>query len=82
MKQNNKNIKRNRKQHRFINTPFGEIKLVGKFDNHTKEHYCEMYIGDNWDNCIGEVICNISDEEDVILIQIEKFFNLITHYVE
>lgn len=72
MKPNNKDIKRNRKQHRFIDTSFGEIKLVGKFDNITQEYYCEMYIGDNWDDFIGEIDCNILDEEDVILLQIEE----------
>ena len=59
-------------KHRFINTSFGEVMLVGGFDYTTQEHFCEMYIGDNWDDFIGEISCSINDSEEDIIQQVEE----------
>ena len=59
-------------KHRFINTSFGEVKLVGGFNYSTQEHFCEVYIGDNFDQYVCEIDCNILDDEENILQQIEE----------
>ena len=59
-------------KHRIIDTSFGEVKLVGGFNYSTQEHFCEMYIGDNFDNYVGDIDCNILDDEENILQQIEE----------
>lgn len=61
-----------RNEHRIIETSFGEVMLIGGFNYSTQEHFCEMYIGDNFDNCIGEINCSLNDSEENILEQIEE----------
>ena len=57
---------------RMVNTSFGEVKLVSGFNYSTQEHFCEMYIGDNYDDFVGEIDCNILDDEKHIIEQIEE----------
>ena len=59
-----------REQHRIIDTSFGEVCLKPKEEN--GEKYCEMYIGDNYDEYVGNVDCDINDEDEIILQQIEE----------
>ena len=51
-------------KHRIINTSFGEVKLVGGFNYSTQEHFCEVYIGDNFDQYVCEIDCNILDDKE------------------
>ena len=57
---------------RMVNTSFGEVKLVSGFNYSTQEHFCGMYIGDNYDDFVGEIDCNILDDEKHIIEQIEE----------
>lgn len=64
----------NNKQVRMINTSLGEVMLKQCFDVDTQESFCDMYIGDNYDEYVGEIECSIYDDEETILQQIEEYF--------
>ena len=49
-----------RRQHIIIDTEYGEVMLIQADD------YCEAYIGDNYDDYVGDVDCKISDSETYI----------------
>lgn len=57
---------------RIIDTTFGEVQLRQCYDCDTNCSWCEMYIGDNYDDYIGDIDCNICDDEENILEQIEE----------
>lgn len=50
---------------RIFDSQYGEVKLVEKFDCNTNEEFLEVYIGDNYDEYVGEVFVDIeaSDAE-------------------
>lgn len=59
----------NRRQHLILDTEYGEVMLVQNGD------YCEAYIGDNYDDYVGDVDCNLSDSETVIRRKISELFS-------
>lgn len=42
------------------------------FDVDTQETFCDAYIGDNYDDYIGEAHCTLDDDEEYILEQVEN----------
>ena len=58
-----------RRQHRIIDTDYGEVMLIQVDD------YCEAYIGDNYDDYIGDVDCKVSDSETYIKKKISELFS-------
>lgn len=61
--------------HRIVRTSFGEVMLYGGFDYATQTPFCDMYIGDNFDEFVGSVDCSIYDTEENILAQVEEALN-------
>lgn len=59
-------------KHRIIDTTFGEVMLYGGFDYATQEPFCDMYIGDNYDDYVGSISCSLEDDDNTILEQIEE----------
>lgn len=62
-----------KKVHRILDTSFGEIMLKPKTDN--GEEMLEIYIGDNYDDFVGEISASIDDDEDDLLDQIDELLN-------
>ena len=62
-----------KKVHRILDTSFGEVMLKPKTDN--GEEMLEVYIGDNYDDFVGEISASIDDDEDDLLDQIEELLN-------
>lgn len=62
-----------KKVHRMLDTSFGEVMLKPKTDN--GEEMLEVYIGDNYDDFVGEISASIDDDEDDLLDQIEELLN-------
>lgn len=61
-------------KHRIINTSIGDV-MLKECVSITGEKYCDMYIGDNYDDYIGTISCTIDDDDNVIYEQIdEKLF--------
>ena len=59
-----------KKVHRMLDTSFGEVMLKPKTDN--GEEMLEIYIGDNYDDFVGEISASIDDDEDDLLDQIDE----------
>lgn len=62
-----------KKVHRMLDTSFGEVMLKPKTDN--GEEMLEIYIGDNYDDFVGEISASIDDDEDDLLDQIDELLN-------
>lgn len=62
-----------KKVHRILDTSFGEVMLKPKTDN--GEEMLEVYIGDNYDDFVGEISASIDDDEDDLLDQIDELLN-------
>ena len=62
-----------KKVHRMLDTSFGEVMLKPKTDN--GEEMLEIYIGDNYDDFVGEISASIDDDEDDLLGQIDELLN-------
>lgn len=62
-----------KKVHRILDTSFGEVMLKPKTDN--GEEMLEIYIGDNYDDFVGEISASIDDDEDDLLDQIDELLN-------
>lgn len=58
--------------HRIVSTSFGEVMLYGGFDYARQEPFCDMYIGDNFDDFIGSIDCSIYDTDENIEKQVEN----------
>lgn len=58
-------------KHRIIDTTFGEVMLKESI-SFTGEKSCDMYIGDNFDDFIGNISCSLYDDYDIIVEQIEE----------
>lgn len=54
-------------QHRIIETSYGEVMIKEEDD-----FLCSAYIGDNWDEFVGEIPCSINDDEQHIVYEIER----------
>lgn len=54
-----------RTKHRIIDSKFGEICLK------EKDNYCEVYIGDNYDNYLGDVQCTLEDTDETIFRELD-----------
>lgn len=52
--------------HLFVNTLYGEVMVKEYCD------YCEIYIGDNYDQYVGSIPCTLDDDEDVIIKEVEE----------
>lgn len=65
----------NTDKHRIINTPFGECCLKNEWVDKQGYPWCELYIGDNYDEFVGTCACSMSDNEDIILEQIDELLN-------
>ena len=61
-----------REEHLIIETSAGEVMLKQCFDVDTQETFCDAYIGNNYDDYIGEVHCTLDDDEEYILEQVEN----------
>lgn len=59
-----------RTKHRIIDSKFGEICLKEKSDG-----YCEVYIGDNYDDYVGDVQCTLEDSDEVIFRELDYVLN-------
>ena len=55
--------------HLFVNTLYGEVMVKESFENCD---YCEVYIGDNYDQSVGSIPCTLDDDEDVITKEVEE----------
>lgn len=53
-----------KRQHRIIDTKYGEVMVKCAFDADKSEKFCDCYIGDNFDKYIGEVYCDYYDDDD------------------
>lgn len=59
-------------KHRIIDTKFGEVCIREK--EFGGERYCEMYIGDNYDDYVDDIDCTLCADDEEILNLIEKHF--------
>ena len=55
--------------HLFVNTLYGEVMVKESFENCD---YCEVYIGDNYDQYVGSIPCTLDDDENVIIKEVEE----------
>jgi len=61
------------REHRIIDTEYGEVMVKSAYDCETDESFCDCYIGDNYDCYIGEVPCNYwEDDDETIASEIER----------
>ena len=56
-------------EHLFVNTSYGEVMVKESFEDC---EFCEVYIGDNYDQYIGEIPCTLDDDEDLIIKEVEE----------
>lgn len=54
--------------HLFVNTSYGEVMVKEIFE----DEYCEVYIGDNYDQYVGSIPCTLDDGEDMIIKEVEE----------
>lgn len=54
-------------QHRIIETSYGEVMIKEEDD-----FLCSAYIGDDWDEFVGEIPCYINDDEQHIIYELER----------
>ena len=62
----------NTNKHRIVNSCFGECCLKNETIDQQGNHWCEIYIGDNYDEYVGECSCSMDDDEAVIFEQIDE----------
>ena len=62
------NQQRKRAEHLMLDTSYGEVLVI------QNEGYCEVYIGDNYDDYLGDIDCNITDNESYIKKLVEELF--------
>lgn len=62
-------------KHRIINTSFGECCLKNETVDEDGYHWCDLYIGDNYNDYVGTCACGLDDDDEVILEQIEELLN-------
>lgn len=62
-------------KHRIIYTSFGECCLKNETTDEQGYHWCELYIGDNYDEYVGDCACSMDDNDEVILEQIDELLN-------
>ena len=61
------------REHRIIDTEYGEVMIKSAYDCETDESFFYCYIGDNYDCYIGEVPCNYwEDDDETIASEIER----------
>ena len=60
------------RKHMFVDTIYGEVMVTECFDVDTQREFCDAYIGDNYDQYIGEIPCTLDDDEDVIIKEVEE----------
>ena len=56
----------------IIETDFGEVMLRQCYDCDTNHTWCECYIGDNWDDYIGEIEGGFQQDEDDLREKVEN----------
>lgn len=61
-----------REQHRILDTKYGEVCLKNEYKDKQGYPWCELYIGDNYDNYIGDCACSLTDDNEVILEQVDE----------
>ena len=64
-----------REKHRIIDSPFGEVMLKNEGTDNQGYPWCEMYIGDNFDQFVADICCSMDDDIEVILEQIDEVLN-------
>lgn len=69
-------MKKNTNTHRIINTSVGEVMLKQNNDSITGECYCEVYIGDNYDEYAGDIPCCYDDSDEHIEYEVERLFGI------
>ncbi len=62
-------------KHRIIDTSFGECLLKNEIVDEDGYHWCDLYIGDNYDDYVGTCDCGLNDDDEVILEQIDELLN-------
>lgn len=55
--------------HLFVDTSYGEVMVKESFDDCET---CEVYIGDNYDQYVGSILCTLDDNENVIIKEVEE----------
>ena len=60
---------KNRRNHLMLDTEYGEVMLIQVDD------YCEAYIGDNYDDYVGDVDCKLTDNEGYIRKKVSELFS-------
>lgn len=50
---------------RIYDSQYGEVKLRKWFDCETDENGLDVYIGDNYDDYVGEIFCDIDDDKAI-----------------
>lgn len=50
---------------RIYDSEYGEVQLKEWFDTDTNQSGLDVYIGDNFDDYIGEIHCRIGDDEEI-----------------
>lgn len=62
-------------KHRIIDTSFGKCCLKNETADEDGYHWCDLYIGDNYDDYVGTCACGLDDDDEVILEQIDELLN-------
>lgn len=57
--------------HRIIDTPWGEVMLKECFDCDQNESFFDVFIGDNFDEYVGELDLDIEADEEQIIEALE-----------
>lgn len=50
---------------RIYDSQYGEVKLRQTYDCDTDTYPIDCYIGDNYDEYVGEIYCDINDDEEI-----------------
>lgn len=70
-----KRVEDTSEKHRIIDTSFGECCLKNETVDEDGYHWCDLYIGDNYDDYVGTCACGLDDDDDIILEQIEELLD-------
>lgn len=60
---------------RIIDTSFGKCMLKNETTDEQGYKWCELYVGDNFDEYVGTCSCGLDDTDDVINEQIDELLN-------
>lgn len=62
------------KLHLMLETSIGEVRLTPEVDD-DGDDCCDIYNGDNWDNFVGRIYCDLCEDKSILLEEVEELLN-------